>query len=212
MTPIKYPAGFHASRNTNHPAELVSAFSRYYNYKPLKQVQSDDRKGFTIIELLVVVLIIGILAAVAVPQYQKAVEKSRVVSALAILSAAEKGLDAYILEHGFVSDKYLLQNKPDIELDIDVQSPLNCPQGGRFLDWCYDDNYVFHGECFSDYCAVWATRISANEGDDQWSGDRYILTTTKRNGENKWERTCSNINHPLGSYICNQLATQGWSN
>ena len=44
-------------------------------------------KGFTLLEILVVVLIIGILAAIAVPKYQKATDKSR-YSQLTLLTKA----------------------------------------------------------------------------------------------------------------------------
>jgi prepilin-type N-terminal cleavage/methylation domain-containing protein len=52
-----------------------------------------NKKGFTLIELLVVVLIIGILAAIALPQYFKAVEKSRATEALSIMGSLAGAMD-----------------------------------------------------------------------------------------------------------------------
>lgn len=62
--------------------------------------QSCYPKGFTLIELLVAVLIIGILAAIAVPQYQKAVEKSRATEALSMLKSVFQAANAYYLANG----------------------------------------------------------------------------------------------------------------
>ena len=74
-------------------------------------------RAFTLIELLVVVLIIGILAAVAVPQYKKAVIKSRVATILPVLSGIIQAQEVYYLANGEYTANALL---------LDLQPPTNC--------------------------------------------------------------------------------------
>lgn len=69
--------------------------------------------GFTLIELLVVVLIIGILASVAMPQYNKAVEKSRATQALAILKSLYAAQETYYMANGLYATSF-------DELDLSV--------------------------------------------------------------------------------------------
>jgi general secretion pathway protein G len=57
------------------------------------------QRGFTLLELLVVIVIIGLLAGYVAPRYFSQVGKSEIQVARAQIDAIEKALDHYRLEH-----------------------------------------------------------------------------------------------------------------
>jgi len=63
-----------------------------------------NKRGFTLLELLVVVLIIGILASIALPQYQMAVTKAKVASMLPLMRRFKDAMAEYKLQHGSYED------------------------------------------------------------------------------------------------------------
>ncbi len=79
------------------------------------------KQAFTLIELLVVVLIIGILAAVAVPQYQKAVIKSRYATIKSLVHSIANAQNVYYLANGHYASFFE-------DLDVDTPGNWSVPQ------------------------------------------------------------------------------------
>ncbi len=143
----------------------------------------NTRRGFTLIELLVVVLIIGILAAVAVPQYQKAVEKSRWTEWISVMNALEKDAHVAFLENAFPSDG---RDHYDICKNFSVGHLL----GSSTKDFSYVLNDCYLSQIYIDTYRLSSPMIN-------------IETYFYPNGTKKFDVMASE--HPLGNMVCQML-------
>ncbi len=132
-------------------------------------------QAFTLIELLVVVLIIGILAAVALPQYQKAVEKSRAAEAISLVKSVHQAIQAYYLANGTMPTDF-------DELSIEIPWPVRSGtsnKGRANKDW-------FIQLYESDTVGVEITRRSG-----KYKGIGFAMFVTEKNQRKAHQLYCS---------------------
>lgn len=102
-------------------------------------------KGFSLLELLVVILIIGVLAAVALPQYQLAVDKAEFASFQSTAVSLRNAYNDYVLiyDKGTKDFKDLVFSLPG---DFEVSSPFwafDCMTNATMF-CCLSDSDVSH--------------------------------------------------------------------
>ena len=139
-------------------------------------------KGFTLIELLVVVLIIGILAAVALPQYTKAVEKSRTAEALTLLGDVMTAQRIFLLGNSACATDLRA-----LDIEIPGITSATAATGTHFT-------YELNG------CTITATRTNsaANAG--------YNIVFTLNPATGAITKTCNNTG---STDVCTSITNSG---
>jgi prepilin-type N-terminal cleavage/methylation domain-containing protein len=156
-----------------------------------------NRSGFTLVELLVVVLIIGILSAIALPQYRQSVMKAHLTEAVTNMGVLERAYSAC------VAGKRNLNTAGCTRTEIGVVVP-NDAQG-----WSYEVSNTDLGSCAGNSSSLAANaRICAYHANStSGGGDMPVLSAGFNNG--RWTHHCFGEG-TMSSKMCASLASAGY--
>jgi len=117
------------------------------------------RIGFTLTELLIVVIIIGILATLALPMFVKTMEKAKVGEAISNLNLIRTGEKIYFLEYGTFY----------APIDTSAENCLN-------IEWPDSDNAYFDYKVVSgDSSDFEAQAIRKDNAPSGYAGNTYTI-------------------------------------
>lgn len=168
----------------------------------------NQKKGFSLLELLVVVLIIGVLASYATVSYKNAVEMSRVAEAKVVLATMRKAQLHCVMKYGGnarvccgegANGGNLFDNSV---ISLFKSSSYACPRevcGPKNRDWAYQ-----MGECY-----IYAYRLK----DDSYS--YYLNTTALLKKDPVYNRIgCQDHDYGKKGFSCEKIGftkMEGWN-
>jgi len=138
------------------------------------------RKGFTLLELIVVIIIVGVLATLGFTQYGAMIEKSRGAEAKAICGDIRKLAAAYRLERGTVTG--VIASDLNIGTSTD-QIPSTCSQSSHYFSYSV--------AAADPTITITATRCGTGTGKTPGSTNAgtIVLTTNLTTGVDSWTGT-----------------------
>jgi type IV pilus assembly protein PilA len=92
-------------------------------------MKKTNQKGFTLIELMIVIAIVGILAAVALPAYQDYTIRAKLSEALATIGEAKTSVSEYFIANGSIPTTQAASGIRT-NIDTDVVASMTYADGG----------------------------------------------------------------------------------